>query len=132
MANCGLGVAGGGRNLDADEWNGEDQSGVRKALFFGYLTIKRAEIVQGDGEQFCFVFRQVSLGLIFEHFEGIQDGLGRPEIDLVLSGVRIGELAEKHSGVLSLNEEEFAKTGIGLRLVGHGHIIERIDGVGQA
>jgi len=78
-------------NLKGIEGHG---SGEKSALLEGGL-VERAEVIEGGAEEFRFGRGEISGGFGGEHFKGIHHGFGGAEIDFLVAGDGIRDLAEK-------------------------------------
>ena len=81
---------------------------------------KRAKIIERGGEEFQLGRGEITTGFGGEHFEGIDHGFGRAEIDLLFAAMGIWDLTEEQPGVLGLENDEFVEPGIGFGRCWHG------------
>jgi hypothetical protein len=85
----------------------------KKGSILGGVEVEGTEIVEGELEKLILVGGEVVGGFGFQHFEGIDDGLGGAEVDFLFAGMGIGDLAEEKAGVLGLEDDELVEAGIG-------------------
>jgi hypothetical protein len=95
-------------------------------LGFGIVEdgfVKRDKVFQGSINELGFVLGEISRGFIFQHAEGIDHGFRGTEVHGFLTSRRIGDLAEKKTGVLGLEQDEFVEARIGFGRTRHGRRI---------
>src|SRR5208282_6353002 len=70
---------------------------------------RQAQVHQALLQQGRLVFVQISLGLGFEHFKLINEQPGGIEVFDDLSGLRMGDLAQEHTGHIGLLHDQLCE-----------------------